>query len=305
MRLLHTSDWHLGQLLHGASRDAEHAAFLGWLLEVVRERAIDALLLTGDVFDSAHPPVSAQARYFGFLGALARLPKPPQVVVISGNHDSAARLDAPAALLAALDIHVIGALRAVEHSVIALRDVSGKPTAQLVAVPFLRPADLPLDADPIAATREIYAERFALARARRTPNQALLATGHCYLVGGALSRLSERDIQRGYQDALPLDLFPDDVTYVALGHLHRAQIVGGRPNVRYAGSPLPLAFSEQNYCHEVTLVECDGAAIKSIAPLPIPRRVGCCKCPRCRHHWRTCSTHCARCRATPIRNGPI
>ena len=272
MKLLHTSDWHLGQQLHHFSRESEHARFLSWLLDALETHAIDVLLLTGDVFDSANPPASAQSAYYDFLARCQQRLPWLQIIVLAGNHDSALRLDAPAELLRALNIEVVGALRPIDKSVIALKDRTGRACAQLVAVPFLKAQDFEFDSrDAVAATRLIYAERIEEAKRRAQPNQALLASGHCYMVGGELSELSERAIQRGNQDALPVDLFPAELAYVALGHLHRAQRVGGRDGVRYAGSPIPLSLIEREYIHQVVVVEFDGAKAPRIDSLIIPR----------------------------------
>jgi DNA repair protein SbcD/Mre11 len=272
MKLLHTSDWHLGQQLHGVSREPEHAAFLDWLLQTLNAQQIDVLLITGDIFDSANPPPAAQTLYYQFLAACFAQRPQLQIVVLGGNHDSAARLDAPQAALRALNVIVVGALREVTDSVIALRDSSGRIAAQLVAVPYLRPSDFAVGSGwSVAAADAIYAERIAWARQLRQPDQALLASGHCYMVGGVLSSLSERDIQRGNQDALPVTLFPTDLAYVALGHLHRAQTVGARNGVRYAGSPIPLSLIERDYPHQVVVVRFDGEKAAEINELKVPR----------------------------------
>jgi exonuclease SbcD len=148
----------------------------------------------------------------------------------------------------------------------------------VAAVPYLRPADLPLVSEEagdklVAGVRSVYAEVLEAARAQREPGQALVAMGHCYMVGSELSALSERKILGGNQHALPVDLFPEDVAYAALGHLHKAQRVGGREGVRYSGSPLPLSLAEAHYAHQVLLVELDGEQLSSVRPLHVPRRV--------------------------------
>jgi len=272
MKLIHTSDWHLGQLLHGQSRELEHARFLSWLLATLCTREVDVLLVTGDIFDSANPPSSAQRQYYQFLASARAAAPRLQIVVIAGNHDSGARLDAPLELLHALDVHVVGALRGTDASAIALKNSKRETAAWLVAVPFLRPSDFPIaTGSSVAGTAALYAERIDFARALCTADQALLACGHCYMVGGMLSSLSERDIQRGHQDALPVDIFPTDLAYVALGHLHRAQAIGGREAVRYSGSPLPLSMIERDYVHQVLLVEFAGRNVRSIESIVVPR----------------------------------
>jgi len=284
LRILHTSDWHLGHQLHGLPRTREHAAFLTWLLDTLDQREADALLIAGDVFETANPPAVAQQMWFDFLGRARRRRPDLDIVVIGGNHDSAARLDAPHPILRALGIAVVGGLpRATDGSldparlVLPLRDADGAVAAWVAAVPFLRPADLPRvegDGDPLVdGVRALYAQALTLARGQQQDGQAVVAMGHCYMVGTALSELSERRVLGGNQHALPVDLFPDDLAYVALGHLHKAQVVGGREGVRYSGSPIPLSMSERSYRHGVLDVVLDGAELRSVEAVTIPRTV--------------------------------
>jgi exonuclease SbcD len=292
MRLLHTSDWHLGHQLHEFPRDYEHSAFLDWLLSSLDAEAIDALVVAGDVFDTANPPASAQTAFFDFLARARRARPDLDVVIVGGNHDSASRLDAPAALLRAMGVHVVGGLARREDGaldldrlVVPLRDASGHVAAFVAAVPFLRPADLPpSEAEDrlIEGVRRVYAEVLDAARSRRRPGQAIVATGHCYMAGGALSELSERKVLGGNQHALPAAIFPEDVAYVALGHLHLAQCVGGRETVRYSGSPIPLSLTEAGYPHQVRIVEIEGEAATSRA-VPIPRAVDVLRIPDAGH----------------------
>ncbi|HEX8818358.1 MAG TPA: exonuclease SbcCD subunit D C-terminal domain-containing protein [Archangium sp.] len=284
MRLLHTSDWHLGHTLYDTSREAEHAAFLEWLLDTVEAQKVDALLVAGDIFDTANPSAEAQASWYQFVAQARRRCPRLDIVVIGGNHDSAARLDAPDPLFAALEVRVVGGLPRTQGAVelerllVPVKNAQGKVGAWVAAVPYLRPADLPLVSEEagdklIEGVRSVYAEVLEGARARREPGQALVAMGHCYMVGSELSALSERKILGGNQHALPEELFPEDVAYAALGHLHKAQRVGGREGVRYSGSPLPLSLSEASYAHQVLLVELEGERLSSVRPLHVPRRV--------------------------------
>ena len=257
MRLVHTSDWHLGQRLHDRSRDFEHRQFLDWLIELLWQKQADALVIAGDVFDSANPPAEAQRAYYEFLATCRRRLPELDVVVLGGNHDSPTRLDAPADILRAVRIHVVGGLPPegeLQRAVIPLHRRGGEIAAWLVAVPYLRPTDLPsllttelavatgdAAADALAQAarweqagtqlldrvRAIYAQLFATAQDRRQPGQALLAAGHCFLAQTQTSVDSERKIQLGNKLPLPVDLFPPAVAYVALGHLHLAQRVAG------------------------------------------------------------------------------
>lgn len=327
MRLVHTSDWHLGQRLHERPRDFEHRRFLDWLLELLVAQAADALIVAGDVFDSANPPAEAQRAYYEFLAACRRRLPELDVVVLGGNHDSPLRLDAPAELLRAVRVHVLGGLpRLTEalaapgsaaagaeseaisvdaeldtsRAVIPLRRRGGDIAAWLVAVPYLRPADLPsiltaelvtssgdattdaLDraarleqasAQLLGSVRAIYKQLFDAARAQLQPGQALLAAGHCYLAQTRTSVDSERKIQLGNQLPLPVELFPPEVAYVALGHLHLGQCVAGQEHIRYSGSPIPLALSEADYRHQVLIVDLEGDRLRQIRAEPVPRSV--------------------------------
>ncbi len=281
MKLLHTADWHLGQTLHGVSRRFEHQRFLRWLLGALADESADALIIAGDVFDVAGPSSDAQQSYYDFLAECRRRFPALDVVVVGGNHDSPARLDAPADLLGALGITVVGGLPDgdLERLVVPLHDARGV-AAWCVAVPFLRPRDLPSperydDASrhTIEGHRALYRRLTDLARARRAPGQAIVATGHCYMAEGLVSELSERKIQVGNQHALPDDVFPEALAYVALGHLHRAQRVAGQNRIRYSGSPIPLSLAERTYEHQVLAVELDGERLIAARPLYVPRAI--------------------------------
>lgn len=284
MRLLHTADWHLGHSLHGIAREYEHRCFLDWLLDTLREQQADALLIAGDVFDSANPPASAQAMFYGFIAEAQRRCPQLDIVIIGGNHDSPARLEAPRPLLHSLGVRVVGALpRSAggcdpEPLLAPLRNRAGALAGWCAAVPFLRPLDLPPcdseEDDPlILGVRRIYQQALTRARAGLERNQALIATGHCYMVGAALSELSERKILGGNQHALPAAIFPDDIGYVALGHLHLAQAVGRHEHIRYSGSPIPLSVSEASYTHQVVQVDFERGYCQAITALKIPRSV--------------------------------
>ena len=311
MRILHTADWHLGHTLRDHARTAEHAYFLNWLVATVVERRVDAVLIAGDVFDSANPPPVAWRMWFEFLGKLKQAQPNVQVVVIAGNHDSATRMEAPRRLLAAFDVRVIGQLQRdrdgklqTQDVIVPLRDARGAVVAQCVAIPFLRASDViglaqcakgePEEAvgagflipqpsidepehdgrDPlIDGMRALHEELFQAARLQRGAGQALVAMAHGYLVGGALSELSERKVLGGNQHALPIDLFPEDCRYVALGHLHRPQMLAGKEHIRYSGSPIPLSMPERLHAHHVVFCDLQGDGVEKVWPLRTPRLV--------------------------------
>lgn len=282
MRLLHTADWHLGHALRDWERTWEHDQFLAWLLDILEAERVDALLICGDVFDTTNPSASAQLQWYRFLAAARRRMAALQIVVIGGNHDAAGRLEAPNPILEALSIEIVGALPRPHEGGAARLCVplrkGGEPRAWAAAVPFLRPADLPPvredGVDPlIEGVRRVYGGVLDAIEERRTADQAVIALGHAYFVGGALSELSERKILGGNQHALPADLFDRRVTYGAFGHLHLAQRVGPHEHLRYAGSPIPLSVAEAPYPHQVLRVDLDRSAVADVQSLRVPRSV--------------------------------
>ena len=284
MRLLHTSDWHLGQEFYDHPREAEHAAFLQWLLTALCEHQVDALIVAGDIYDSQNPPISAQRQLYRFIAELRQRIPQIDIVLVAGNHDSAGRLEAPGPLLEPLGVRVVGSVRRqsdgtlmTDALTVPLYDAAGTVRAVCAALPFLRLSDLPAAAeaceDPLVeGVRQIYAETIAAITPSLQPGQALIATGHCYMTGCELSELSERRILGGNQHALPVNIIPQGVSYAALGHLHKAQRVGGTEHIRYSGSPLPLSVAERDYRHQVLLVDLDGPHCQ-VTPLPVPRPV--------------------------------
>jgi exonuclease SbcD len=291
MRLLHTSDWHLGQTLHNFDRTYEHQRFLDWLLETIVAEQADALLIAGDIFDNSNPSAASQRQLYRFLQqARARSPR-LDIVVIAGNHDSPGRLEAPGPLLEAHGTRVVGHVVRdgdgeidLERMVVPLTGSDGAVKAWCVAVPFLRPGDVPRVA--VEATDEgtpidaylsgialLYQQAYELARSRCTNGEAILAMGHCHMVGGDSSPDSERRILIGGTEALPATMFDPSIAYAALGHLHLAQKVGKQEHLRYCGSPLPLSFAEIGYQHQVLRIDLDGDKAKDIVPLHVPRAV--------------------------------
>lgn len=269
LTLIHSADWHLGQSLHGHDRHAEHAAFLAWLLDTLAERQADALIVAGDVYDSANPPAEAQRLYYRFLAEAARRCPGLELIVVAGNHDSPARLEAPAPVLHALSVHVIGQHRGAAPTTIPLRDRDGTIAARVLPLPFLRPVELPGN-DYAQGIATVYRAAVDAALPALEPGAALIATGHLHVAGGTLSEESERRLVVGGQEAIDHALFPPELAYIALGHLHRAQaLAGGR--IRYPGSPLPMSFAEIGYPHQVLEVSIDGGRLADVKSIPVPR----------------------------------
>lgn len=280
MRLLHTSDWHLGQHFFGKSRQHEHAAFLHWLLAQVQQHAIDAVIVAGDVFDTASPPSHAREAYHQLV--LDMHDAGAQLVVLGGNHDSPAVLGESRQLLARLHTRVVPSLdgAAAEH-VLALRRRDGSTGALLCAIPFIRAREVRQSLpgqeaeaarqDLVAGIAGHYAAIHAAAVARRDAENLqvpIVATGHLTCVGAKRSE-SVREIYVGALSAFPADAFPP-ADYIALGHIHRPLKVGGAEHIRYCGSPIALGFDELDSPKQVLLVELDADGLQAVTPLPVP-----------------------------------
>ncbi len=280
LRVLHSSDWHLGQHFMGKTRQAEHQAFCAWLLEQVRTHQVDMLLIAGDVFDTGAPPSYAREQYYRLVVELRDAGC--ALIVLGGNHDSPAMLGESRSLLAQLGTQVVpGVGLDLAEQVLLLNDRAGQPGAILCAIPFIRPRDvLASQAGQSAqdkqqslqqAIAEHYQALYELALGKREAlGQALpiIATGHLTTVGASASE-SVREIYVGSLEAFPTSAFPP-ADYIALGHIHRPQKVGGLEHIRYSGSPIALSFDEARQQKEVLLLEFADSALQSITPLAVP-----------------------------------
>jgi len=291
MRFLHTSDWHLGQTLHSFERTYEHQCFLDWLLDTITTEQAEGLLISGDIFDNANPSAASQKQLYRFLQqAKARVPH-LNIIIIAGNHDSPGRLEAPGPLLEEFDTTVVGHVRRtadgdidLSQLVVPLKNRDGAIAAWCLAIPFLRPGDVPrveTEGDAyMEGIAQLYRQALELALARRQPGQAILALGHCHMVGGEVSAESERRIVIGGAEALSAAIFDPAIAYAALGHLHLAQRVGKQEHLRYCGSPLPLSFAEIDYNHQILRVDLEGESVQSITAIPVPRTVELLRIPK-------------------------
>lgn len=280
MRLIHTSDWHLGQYFFTKSRAAEHQAFLRWLTGQVQQHQVDAVIVAGDIFDTGSPPSYARELYNRFVVELQQTGC--QLIVLAGNHDSVATLNESRELLSCLNTRVIATVgENLSEQILVLNQRDGKPGAVLCAIPFLRPRDLLASqagqsgSDKQLALQEAIAAHYdALWQAAQTKRDELgvslpiIATGHLTTVGVSTSD-SVRDIYIGTLDAFPAQAFPP-VDYVALGHIHRAQCVAKTEHIRYSGSPIALSFDELSKAKSVYLLDFDGATLNAIDTLEIP-----------------------------------
>ncbi len=311
MIVIHTADWHIGQTFYNHERYDEHRHFFSWLTQTLTDKQADVLLVTGDVFDSPNPPARAQRMYYAFLQDITRKLPHLQVVITAGNHDSAARLEAPNPLLENMNVWVVGSTHYGEHGllpavtgadaaavdgveadavsapdtasataqslvpdavanalILPLRDKNGV-AAYVVAVPYLRGCDFPSAPTHEEGVRQLYA---ALAEKAREMAQGkpIIMTGHLHVLGAMLSEKdrSERAVVGG-MDCVSADVFPTGIAYGALGHLHRAQKVGGREEVRYSGAPIPMSFAEKHNHQSVVMVDLDTPTISLLPYEPL------------------------------------
>ncbi len=283
MRVLHTSDWHIGRTLYGRKRYEEFEAFLTWLAETIQQNEIDALLVAGDVFDTSAPSNRAQELYYRFLCRVAAS-SCRHVVVVAGNHDSPSFLNAPKELLKALDVHVVGSsTESPEDEVLVLRNDQDTPELTVCAVPYLRDRDIRVaeagesvedkERKLIEGIRTHYAAVAALAEQKREELGAdipIVGTGHLFTAGGqTVDGDGVRELYVGSLAHVTAGIFPACFNYLALGHLHVPQKVNGSETIRYSGSPLPMGFGEAKQQKSVCQVEFHSTAA-SVQLIDVP-----------------------------------
>ena len=273
LTVLHTSDWHLGRRLYGRMRYEEFEAFLAWLYDTIISHQIEVLIVAGDIFDTMTPSNQAQALYYEFLGKVS-VTCCQHIVIVAGNHDSPTFLDAPSKVLKFLNVHVIGtACEDLADEVLVLHDRDNQPQCIIAAVPYLRDRDVrssragesadSKDANVIKGIRTHYDEVASIAKEqqaelikihhRRIP---IIATGHLFAAGGKTTDDDGvRELYVGNLGQVSADTFADCFDYVALGHLHVPQRVGGCEHIRYSGSPIAMGFGEAKQQKQVLLVQ--------------------------------------------------
>lgn len=280
MKIIHTSDWHLGQKLLYNDREEEHRLALDWLLQAIEQEQADGLIVAGDIFDIGNPPNYARSLYYQFLRKLLNT-NCRHVVITGGNHDSPAMLNAPRELLQALNVHVVGAAGDdPAEEVVVWKDEAGRVEAIVAAVPFLRDRDLRYSVagetgyDRVEQIRAGIKEHYDKVAAHisehfDTSGVPVLATGHLYATDAGASGRQD-NIYIGNTENIEARQFPELFDYVALGHIHRAQVVGGLEHVRYSGSLLPLSFSETKDEKAIYVLEWSGKALDQVRSLPVP-----------------------------------
>ena len=278
LRILHTSDWHIGKKLKEHERLQEFKKFFAWLEKIIVDEKIDALIVSGDIFDNRNPSIESQELYYSFLGKIAGK-SCRHVVITSGNHDSAPFIDAPAEIMGRCNVHVIG--RACGNEVITLKDSDGRIGLIVCAVPFLLDKDIrTVKADDTsldiqramkAGIMKHYAEVFEKAREVRGDSDVpIIAMGHLFLEAGKTqTEEGEHALYIGGAIEVGTDIFPEDIAYTALGHLHSPQSVG-RENIRYSGSPVAMTFGELDIPKSVSVVDFDGRNLSRLKEIQVP-----------------------------------
>jgi len=282
MRVLHTADWHLGKKLEQCERTEEHQFFLDWLIDELTNNCIDVLIIAGDIFDTGNPSNIALEQYYKFLwrlkGTCCR-----EVIIIGGNHDSISTLNAPRELLKYFNIHVVGGVpEDIHQQIIPVQNANSEVGLVVCAIPFLRDRDVRLSvAGETAQEREsrikegicAHYNKFKPAIASfKEQGIPVIATGHLFAAGSSTSD-SEKEIHVGNLGQICGDQFPEEFNYVALGHIHRPQIVNKMSHVRYSGSPIPLSFSETDDDKQVLILDFADGVLKEVTELKVP----CCR----------------------------
>lgn len=286
MKILHTSDWHIGSTLYGRKRYDESDQFLNWLVETIKSHSIETLLVAGDIFDTSTPSNTAQELYYRFLNEVSKTTC-RYVIVTGGNHDSPSFLDAPKALLKVFNVYVVGsAAEREEDEVLVLKDAYNNPKVIVCAVPFLRDRDVRQSNEGesyqdkenrlvegiISHYQNVYEEA---CRERNVLGKSLpiVGMGHLFIAGSSIYKRSgevsgERDLYVGNLGQVPVDRLPA-FDYFALGHLHIPQKVAGNENIRYSGSPMAMNFDEIHQQKSVVLVEIEDQHV-DVQTIPVP-----------------------------------
>ena len=278
MKILHTADWHIGKILHKHPLYEEMDRYFEFLLETIKKEKIDLLLVSGDIFDSSNPGIRDKKLYFDTIIKLYQANI--RVVITGGNHDSIGELNAPKQVLSAINTTVVGgAPENIEDQIIEITNDKNDIAVVVLAVPFLRDRDLRRD-----QLDKTYEDRTAAIKAgikdhyhnladiceKKYKAYPVIAMGHLFAEGASTSE-SERDIHVGNQAAVKSTIFPPTFDYVALGHIHRPQLVAKQEHIRYSGSPIALSFSEKGDKKSMEIIEIKDAKVKSIKQIDIPK----------------------------------
>lgn len=278
-KIIHTADWHLGQTFKQKSRIEEHLFFIDWLLKTIESEQVQTVIIAGDIFDVANPSIEAMDLHHHFLVNAFKLNV--TVIVVGGNHDSAARLNTTGSLLKLLNVHVVGGDINALGQIIPLKNSNGTLEAAVVAIPYLRDGDLRkiAEAESIKESKIAFTESVKL-HYDNLLNQALntyknvpiIGTAHLYISGSSVSDSSKENMHAiGTLGQIPSYHFANGYNYLAMGHIHKPQVIKHPENVvlKYAGSPIPLSFSERNDEKEITILNIENGEL-TYESLPIP-----------------------------------
>ncbi len=279
MKIVHTADWHIGKILHRQELKEDFILFFNWLIEFITIEKVDVLLVSGDIFDLSNPANSDIRLYYQVLHRLSELKV--KVILTGGNHDSVSLLDGPFHLLNSLNITVTGGLKDnLDDHIIPCFDGLGQLGCVVLAVPFLRDRDLRISyqagimpqksTSTIVAIKQIYDALIDKAKVKYGNDIPVIAMGHLFMQGSLTSE-SEREIHVGNLDGVPADIISHQISYMALGHIHKPQIIGRQNHIRYCGSPVFLDFSEREYAKMVILIETNPENDLEIKPVMIPK----------------------------------
>lgn len=284
MRFLHTADWHIGQLFHEFDRTYEHKKFLDWLETILQSQAIDVLLVSGDVFDISNPAAASIKLFYRFINNVTKANPDLQVIITAGNHDSASRLEAPKPLLESSRVHIVGVVQKGENGeidyeklLIPLYSSDQNLAAYCLAIPFLRMGDYPSIKDCANPYTEgvhaLYQQAYEYVVSKINPEIPVIAMGHLHTQNAQITDLDKTErLIMGGAECVSDAAFHENIKYVALGHIHKAQRIGGKEHVRYSGSPLPMSFSELNYKHQVIVFDLEND-VRNIESIEIPEFV--------------------------------
>lgn len=276
MKILHTSDWHIGKQLHKYDLSEDLAHFFDWLIMFIKNEKIDVLLVSGDVFDQANPSQAAFKQYYDFLKRLLQVDC--KIILTGGNHDSSTVLNAPQELLKAFDITVLGGATENISELFVEVEKNGERIV-VAAVPFLKDRDIRKSvAGETYATKieqikmglQTYFSGINTHYNQNHSGNVFVVMAHLYVQGSQLSE-SERDIQLGNQAGIESHIFEGIPHYVALGHIHKPQVISKVGNIHYCGSPIPLSFSEKEDCKQINVIHIHNNSIQEVTIVPIPK----------------------------------
>ena len=271
MKLIHTSDWHIGQQLYGYDRTEDHLYFFRQLKDICREEKPDALVVSGDIFDVSSPSAASMRMFTDFILELHEEDPGMKIVITSGNHDSASRIDVNRNLWRAAGIYVIGTVKR-ENGEYDFSDNVVKVDGMgiILAVPYINPAFMGNATEEESAESGFFAKGLECVAKDNSEDLPVVVLSHLTVTG--CDRRGHRDTQIGKIDSISAEVFPKDIDYVALGHIHKPQDITEDGRIRYSGSPVAVGFDE-DYPHSVSIVEIErGAPVKIREAEIFPKR---------------------------------